>query len=186
MKELFPEIVDIDFTATMEKQLDAVDSGKNDWVDTLENFYKGFSVTLENAEKSSGGEKIVVPDEVSDVVCELCGRNMVIKTGRYGKFLACPGYPDCKNTKKIVKETGGICPKCGGKIISKKSKKNRVFFGCSNYPKCDFVTWNEPSGEVCPQCGKTLFKKKGKNGGLFCMTEGCGYTAEGKSAEAKE
>lgn len=180
MKELFPEIVDIDFTANMEHQLDDVDSGKTDWVSTLDHFYKDFSQTLSHAEKEASGERIVVPDEETDVVCELCGRKMVVKTGRYGKFLACPGYPECKNTKKLVKKTEGICPKCGGAIIVKKSKSNRIFYGCENYPNCDFVSWNEPSKELCPRCGKTLFKKKGKAGGLFCITEGCGYTSEDK------
>ena len=111
----------------------------------------------------------------SDVVCENCGRKMVIKSGRYGKFLACPGYPECKNTKPIVEEMPGACPKCGGKLLAKKSKNNRKFFGCANYPKCDFVTWSEPTAEVCPKCGKTLFKKKGRNAGLYCQTEGCGF-----------
>ncbi|MDD2361582.1 MAG: type I DNA topoisomerase [Oscillospiraceae bacterium] len=176
MKERFAEIVDVDFTANMEKQLDAVDSGKTDWVKTLDEFYGEFSKTLELAEKSAAEERIIIPDEVSDVVCEQCGKVMVIKSGRYGKFLACPGYPECKNTKKIVKKTGGICPKCGGFIVAQKSKKRRIFYGCSNYPDCDFMTWNEPSDKVCPKCGKTLFRKKGKAGGLFCATENCEYT----------
>ena len=180
MKEQFPEIVDVDFTANMERELDDVDSGKTDWVQTLDHFYEGFSQTLENAEKNMSGEKITVPEEESDEVCEFCGRKMVVKTGRYGKFLACPGYPECKNTKKIVKDTGGVCPKCGGAIIAKKSKNNRVFYGCANYPKCDFVTWNEPAHKMCPRCGKNLFKKKGRSGGLFCLTEGCGYTSDEK------
>ena len=180
MKEQFPEVVDVEFTANMEHQLDDVDSGKSDWVETLDHFYQGFAKTLETAEKNMSGEKITVPDEESDEVCELCGRKMVIKSGRYGKFLACPGYPECKNTKKIVKDTGGICPKCGGAIVAKKSKNNRVFYGCANYPNCDFVTWNEPAKKLCPQCGKNLFKKKGKAGGLFCLTEGCGYTSDEK------
>ena len=111
---------------------------------------------------------------------------MVVKTGRFGKFLACPGYPECKNTKKLVKEAGGVCPKCGGKILIKKSKSNRVFYGCENFPSCDFVSWNPPTDKACPKCGKTLFKKKGKNGELYCVTEGCGYTSkdtgEGQSA----
>ena len=175
MKEQFPEVVDVDFTANMEKQLDGVESGKADWVKTLDTFYDGFSKTLQKAEEKLSGEKIKVPEVESDVVCELCGRKMVIKSGRYGKFLACPGYPECKNTKRIVEETGGVCPKCGGQIVAKKSKNNRKFFGCSNYPNCDFVTWNEPVKEMCPRCGKTLFKKKGRNAGVFCMTEGCGY-----------
>ena len=175
MKEQFPEVVDVDFTANMEKQLDSVESGKRNWVETLDGFYQGFAKTLAQAEENLSGERIKVPEEESDVVCELCGRKMVIKSGRYGKFLACPGYPDCKNTKRIVEETGALCPKCGGSIVAKKSKSNRKFFGCSNYPNCDFVTWSEPSKELCPKCGKTLFKKKGRNAGLYCLTEGCGF-----------
>lgn len=181
MKEQFAEVVDVEFTANMERQLDAVDSGKADWVNTLEEFYKEFSVILENAEKNAGDERIIIPDEVSDIDCELCGRKMVIKSGRFGKFLACPGYPECKNTKKIIVKTDGICPKCGGTIVAKKTKTNRVFYGCGNYPNCDFMSWNEPSGEVCPKCGKTLFKKKGKAGGIFCITEGCGHIVDGKN-----
>ena len=176
MQENFPEIVDVQFTAHMEEQLDEVESGKNDWVDTMDTFYKGFAKTLATAEKNIGDERVKVPDVESDEVCELCGKKMVIKSGRYGKFLACPGYPTCKNTKRIVVRTGGVCPKCGGDILSKKSRNNRKFFGCSNYPKCDFVSWSEPSAEVCPQCGKTLFKQKGKNAKLFCQTEGCGFS----------
>ncbi len=175
MKEQFAEVVDVDFTAHMEQQLDEVENGKNDWVDTLSTFYKGFAETLKKAEEEMSGEKLKVPEIESDVICESCGRKMVIKTGRFGKFLACPGYPTCKNTKRIVEETGGICPKCGGAILAKKSKSNRKFFGCANYPQCDFVTWYEPVKDVCPRCGKTLFKKKGRGTGLMCITEGCGY-----------
>ncbi len=175
MEEQFPDIVDVEFTATMERQLDSVEAGKRNWVDVLDEFYKGFSDTLQHAEENLSGERIKVPEVESDEVCELCGRKMVVKSGRYGKFLACPGYPECKNTKRIVEKTGGICPKCGGDIIGKKSKNNRKFYGCSNYPQCDFVTWSEPVSDVCPRCGKTLFKKKGRNAGLYCATEGCGY-----------
>ena len=175
MKEQFPEVVDVEFTANMEQQLDGVEHGKADWVDTLDAFYKEFAKTLERAEENLSGEKIKVPEVESDVVCEQCGRKMVIKSGRYGKFLACPGYPECKNTKRIVEETGAVCPKCGGSIVAKKSKNNRKFFGCSNYPQCDFVTWSEPTKELCPKCGKTLFKKKGRNAGVACLTEGCGF-----------
>ena len=182
MKEQFPEVVDVEFTANMEQQLDGVEHGKADWVDTLDAFYKEFSKTLERAEENLSGEKIKVPEVESDVVCEQCGRKMVIKSGRYGKFLACPGYPECKNTKRIVEETGAVCPKCGGSIVAKKSKNNRKFFGCSNYPQCDFVTWSEPSKERCPRCGKALFKKKGRNAGLYCLTEGCGYETDGTGA----
>ena len=178
MKENFAEIVDVEFTANMERQLDSVEAGKRDWVSILDDFYKGFAATLQKAEDNLSGERITVPEVESDEVCELCGRKMVIKSGRYGKFLACPGYPDCKNTKRIVEKTGGICPKCGGDIVGKKSKNNRKFYGCSNYPNCDFVTWSEPVSEVCPKCGKTLFKKKGRNAGLYCLTEGCGFEKE--------
>ena len=178
MKENFAEIVDVEFTANMERQLDSVEAGKRDWVSILDDFYKGFAATLQKAEDNLSGERIKVPEVESDEVCELCGRKMVIKSGRYGKFLACPGYPECKNTKRIVEKTGGICPKCGGDIVGKKSKNNRKFCGCSNYPNCDFVTWSEPVSEVCPKCGKTLFKKKGRNAGLYCLTEGCGFEKE--------
>ncbi len=173
MKKQFPEIVDLDFTAHMEKQLDGVENGKADWVGVLDDFYGGFAQSLKNAEQDL--EKVKVPEIESDEVCEICGRRMVVKTGRYGKFLACPGYPECKNTKRIVETAPGSCPKCGGVLVAKKSRGGRKFFGCSNYPKCDFATWNEPTNEVCPQCGKTLFRKKGKNGGLTCQTEGCNY-----------
>ncbi|MBQ3134098.1 MAG: type I DNA topoisomerase [Clostridia bacterium] len=176
MKENFPEVVDIKFTAHMEEQLDEVEHGNNDWINMMDTFYQGFSKTLAAAEKNITDERVKVPDVESDEVCEQCGRKMVIKSGRYGKFLACPGYPTCKNTKRIVVRTGGTCPKCGGDILSKKSRNNRKFFGCSNYPNCDFVSWNEPSKETCPNCGKTLFKQKGKDAKLFCMTDGCGYT----------
>ncbi len=171
MKEQFPEVVDLEFTAHMEKQLDGVESGKRNWVKVLDDFYAGFVVALKKAEENL--EKVKVPEVESDEVCEQCGRRMVIKTGRYGKFLACPGYPTCKNTRRIVESTDGVCPKCGGVIIAKKSKGGRKFFGCVNYPKCDFATWNEPSKEMCPHCGKTLFRKKGKGTGLICLTPGC-------------
>ncbi len=171
MKEQFPEIVDLDFTAQMEQKLDGVESGKSDWVKVLDGFYGGFVQSLKKAEENL--DKVKVPEVESDEICELCGRRMVIKTGRYGKFLACPGYPTCKNTRRIVESTDGVCPKCGGAVVAKKSKGGRKFFGCANYPKCDFATWNEPTKELCPKCGKTLFRKKGKTNGLVCLTEGC-------------
>ncbi len=175
MKEKFPKIVDTEFTAHMERQLDAVEHGKCNWVTTLEDFYGDFAETLTAAEQSMSGERIKVPEVETDEVCELCGRRMVVKSGRFGKFLACPAYPECKNTRQIVEETPGVCPTCGGKIISKKSHRNRKFFGCSNYPTCNFMTWDEPSAELCPKCGKTLFKRKGKNGGLYCLATDCGF-----------
>lgn len=186
MKDHFAEVVDVEFTATMERQLDSVEAGENDWVETLDGFYKGFSETLKKAESELDGERIKVPDVESNVVCELCGRTMVIKSGRFGKFLACPGYPNCRNTKHMVEETGAVCPKCGGNIVAKRSRNNRKFFGCDRYPTCDFVTWNEPSKQTCPQCGKTLFKKKGNGGGVFCLTEGCGYEKRRGSGKEKE
>ncbi len=175
MEDKFPQIVDMEFTAHMEEQLDEVEHGKNDWVSTLHNFYQGFAETLKSAEDSLTGERIQVPEVESDVVCEHCGRKMVIKSGRFGKFLACPGYPDCKNTRPLVEETPGICPKCGGKIVLKKSRNNRKFYGCAEYPNCNFMSWDEPAAETCPKCGKTLFKRKSKSGGLYCQTENCGF-----------
>ena len=180
MKEQFPEVVDTEFTANMERQLDEVESGDCDWVEMLTAFYNGFEKTLAKAEESLSGERIQVPEEESEELCDKCGRRMVIKSGRFGKFLACPGYPDCKTTKPIVNKTVGVCPKCGGTIVAKKSKRGRVFYGCANYPKCDFVTWNEPTAKTCPTCGKTLFRKKGRGAGVECLAEGCGYEKSGR------
>ena len=181
MRTQFPEVVDGEFTAHMEQQLDRVEEGKTDWVTTLRNFYGGFEKTLKAAEATLNDEKLKVPDTESDVICDKCGRKMVIKTGRFGKFLACPGYPSCQNTKRIMEDTGAVCPKCGGSIVAKRSGKGRRFYGCSNYPKCDFVSWNEPSRQLCPKCGRSLFVKKGRSGDqLYCLTEGCGYTEDKK------
>ena len=175
MKDHFKDIVDVGFTAHMEDDLDNVEAGKINWVDTLHQFYDGFEQTLEKAEKEMDGTRVKIPDEETDEVCELCGRKMVIKVGRFGKFLACPGYPECKNTKKLVKETGGFCPKCGARVLLKKSKKGRPYYGCENNPRCDFMTWDEPLKETCPKCGKSLFRKKGKNAKIYCANEECGY-----------
>ncbi len=175
MKDHFKDIVDVGFTAHMEEDLDNVEAGKINWVDTLHQFYDGFEKTLEKAEKEMDGTRVKIPDEETDEVCELCGRKMVIKVGRFGKFLACPGYPECKNTKKLVKETGGFCPKCGARVLLKKSKKGRPYYGCENNPRCDFMTWDEPLKETCPKCGKSLFRKKGKNAKIYCANEECGY-----------
>ena len=121
------------------------------------------------------GTRVKVPDEETDEICELCGRKMVIKTGRFGKFLACPGFPECKNTRKIVQDTGGVCPLCGGKVLAKKSKKGKVYYGCEHNPKCGFMTWDTPLKETCPKCGATLFKKTGKMGRIYCAKDGCDY-----------
>ncbi len=175
MEEQFANIVDVEFTAKMEKNLDNVELGKAKWVKTLENFYSDFSKTLEKAEKTMEGTRMKVPEEETDIVCELCGKNMVIKIGRFGKFLACPGFPECKNTKKIVQETPGNCPICGNKIVAQKSKKGKAFFGCSGYPNCNFMTWDKPLEDSCPKCSSTLFRKMGKLGKIHCLKEGCGF-----------
>ena len=178
MKDHFEKIVDAKFTAEMENDLDEVEHGHKNWVTTLHDFYNDFSATLQKAEEATEGKRVKVPDEETDVICELCGRNMVIKYGKYGKFLACPGFPECSNTKKIVTKTEGSCPRCGKKMLLKKSKKGRSFYGCEGFPECNFMTWNVPTAEKCPECGKTLFTKGGKSGRLVCENEGCGYERE--------
>ena len=183
MQDHFSQIVNVDFTAHMESDLDKVEEGKEDWHDLLETFYKDFSKTLEKAETEMDGKRIKIPDEETDVVCELCGRKMVIKSGRFGKFLACPGFPECKNTKKLVKESGGICPLCGGKVLTKKSKTGKTFYGCERYPDCDFVTWDQPLAETCPDCGSTLFKTTGRGRKIHCLKPGCGYEKTGGGGE---
>ncbi len=175
MKEHFKKIVDAEFTASMEKSLDLVETGEKEWVSILDEFYADFADTLELAEKRMDGTRVKVPDEETDIVCELCGRNMVIKTGRFGKFLACPGFPECKNTKKIVQETGGSCPLCKARILSKKSKKGKQYFGCEHNPKCPFMTWDMPTGESCPTCGNSLLKKTGRAGKIYCSNESCTF-----------
>ena len=175
MCEQFPDIVNVEFTAKMEDDLDEIEVGKEQWEKVIDDFYHSFSATLEKAEKNMNGTHVKLPVEETDVVCENCGRKMVIKTGRFGRFLACPGYPECKNTKPITKSTDGICPKCGGVILAKKSKKGKAYFGCEHNPKCDFMTWDTPLKETCPKCGSTLFRKYGKNGKIYCAKDGCGY-----------
>ncbi|MBQ8780954.1 MAG: type I DNA topoisomerase [Oscillospiraceae bacterium] len=174
MKENFKHIVDAKFTASMETNLDQVELGNKDWRDTLGEFYTDFASTLEKAEKNMDGKRMKVPDEETDEVCDLCGKPMVIRIGRFGKFLACSGFPECTNTKKIVKDTGGVCPKCHKKVLQKKSKKGKKYFGCEDNPNCDFMSWDTPVSDKCPKCsdGTTLFKKGGK---MFCLKEGCGY-----------
>lgn len=178
MQEHFEKIVDAKFTAQMEADLDEVEHGRKEWVSALHEFYDDFAKTLEEAETAMEGKRVKVPDEETDVICDQCGRNMVIKYSRFGKFLACPGFPECKNTKKIVQETEGNCPICGKKMLLKKSKKGRSFYGCEGYPECSFMTWNVPSEEKCPQCGSSLFIKGGKSGKLVCEKPDCGYERE--------
>ena len=171
MMEQFPDIVNVKFSADMEKKLDVVEAGQADWVKTIDDFYQGFEKSLEQAEKNMEGKRIKVEDIPTDEICEKCGRPMVIKSGRYGKFVACSGFPECRNAHPLVKDTGGLCPLDGGHMLVRKSAKGRVYYGCSNYPKCNYMTWDEPVPEKCPQCGSTLFKKKGQ---LYCAKEGCG------------
>ncbi len=167
MKQYFKNIVDVKFTATMEHQLDQVEEGSTDWVQILKEFYGPFEKDLNNAEKEM--EKVTIADEESDVICDKCGRTMVYKMGRFGKFLACPGFPECRNTKAIVVDTGAQCPKCGGRVLEKKSQKGKKYFGCESNPTCDFVTWDQPTKEHCPKCGGSLFDKKiGKKKKQYC------------------
>jgi DNA topoisomerase-1 len=163
MSEFFPEILDAEFTAHMEEELDFVEEGKENWVKVLETFYTSFEKRLEVAEEEM--KEIEIQDEVSDEICEKCGSNFVYKMGRFGKFLACSGFPDCRNTKPIVKDTGVTCPNCHeGKIVERRSKKGRIFYGCDRYPACDFVSWEKPVSKPCPQCGSLLVEKRSKKG----------------------
>ena len=180
LKDKFSKIVNVKFTAGMESQLDMVESGETDYIKMLHEFYGDFIATVDKAKAEMQGQKIKLKEDETDVKCDKCGRNMVIKSGRFGKFLACPGYPDCKNTKPLVVETKATCPVCGGKVIEKKSKKGYAFYGCGNYPGCNFMTWDKPTDDLCPQCGKSLFKRKG--GIVACLNEGCGFE---KKAERK-
>ena len=175
MKEQFPKIVNVRFTAQVEDDLDAVQRGDEAWVETLRTFYDDFDKTVQKAKKAMEGVKIHLKEDETDEICEKCGRPMVVKHGRYGKFIACSGYPECENVKKFINDTGAPCPKCGGKIIERKSKKGRVFYGCDRYPDCDFVSWDPPSKEKCPICGKVLMQKKTKDRRMYCVTPGCTF-----------
>ena len=174
MLENFDEIVDVQFTAMMETQLDEVEEDKVGWVDVLSKFYGPFHEKVEVALEKAPPEKI--PDEVSDVVCEKCGAMMVYKMGRFGKFLACPNFPTCRNTKAIVDKIDVPCPKCGAALIKRKSKKGKAFYGCERYPECDFVSWDKPTKMACPKCGGMMVQKIGQNGSyIACMNKECGY-----------
>lgn len=176
MSEFFPEILDPTFTAKMEEELDYIEEGKADWVHVLDEFYKGFETRLEVAEKYM--EEIEIEDEISDEHCEKCGKHMVYKLGRFGKFLACSGFPECRNTKAILKETGVHCPKCEGMIVERKSKKSRTFYGCSHYPECEFVSWDKPIERKCPKCASMLVEKKGKKKQANVQCTECDYMEE--------
>ena len=175
MKERFPKIVNVKFTAQMEQDLDTVESGDVEWVQLLDTFYSDFEKTLKKAKVDMEGVKIQLKEDQTDIVCEKCGKLMVVKVGRYGKFIACPGWPECKNIIPYTEKVGVSCPDCGSDIIVRRTKKGKIFYGCSSFPKCNFMSWNEPTSEKCPQCGGILFKKKGKKETLYCSKEGCGY-----------
>ena len=176
LSDYFKQIVDVDFTAEMEHKLDNIEEGSESWTKVVAEFFGPLKVAIDKAEKEVS--KVVIEDKVSDVPCDKCGRMMVIKHGRYGDFLACPGYPECKNAKPIVEELDVPCPKCGGKILARKSKKGKKFFGCSNYPNCDFVSWNEPLNEKCDKCGSYMVLKFSKTKGKYaqCSNTECNET----------
>lgn len=174
LKQYFSGIVNEEFTADMEQQLDKIEEGELYWTKVIEDFYKDFKKDLDVAENEIS--KIEIQEEVSDVKCEKCGKYMIIKFGRYGKFLACPGYPECKNTKPLVQDIGVKCPKCNGDIVERKSKRGRKFYGCSNYPECDFVSWDKPLEKKCPDCDSLLVEKSSKKGvTIKCINENCSY-----------
>ncbi|MGZ4164947.1 MAG: type I DNA topoisomerase, partial [Tumebacillaceae bacterium] len=189
MEEFFPQIIDVDFTANMENNLDNVEEGDIDWIKVLAQFYGDFEKDLRIAEEEM--KNVVLEDEVSDVPCEKCGRLMVFKHGRFGKFLACPGFPDCRNTKPILKEIGVACPKCTeGQLVERRGKRRRIFFGCDRYPGCDFIIWDRPIGRACPECSQPLIiKRSGKGEGkesIQCSNAECSHTEEVVAVEGKQ
>ncbi len=184
LKEKFQKIVNTKFTASMETKLDEIDSGSINYIEMLHEFYNELEASLSKAKSEMQGQKIQLQEDITDIKCDKCGRNMVVKSGRFGKFLACPGYPECKTTKPLVEETNAICPECGAKVIGKKSRKGYQFYGCDNYPQCNFMTWDKPTGENCPKCGKSLFK--GKGGLVTCPDQKCGYSFKAPRKNAKK
>ena len=182
--ERFPKIVNVKFTAQMETSLDDVEGGNADYIAVLRDFYGDFEKTLDKAKAEMQGVKIELEEDKTDIPCDKCGAMMVVKIGRFGKFLACPNYPTCKNAKPLIQETNALCPKCGAKVVEKRSRKGHVFYGCESWPKCDFVTWDKPTGENCPQCGKSLFKQRG--GVISCLNEGCGFEKKASRKKGKE
>ncbi|MBO4392346.1 MAG: type I DNA topoisomerase, partial [Clostridia bacterium] len=172
LTENFRNIVDVGFTAGMESELDGIEEGKKNYLDTMNGFYGDFEAELKEAEKKLNGVKVTVPDEESDVICDKCGAKMVYKVSRFGRFLACPNYPTCKNTKAIVVEADGTCPECGGKILVRRSKAGKTYYACERASECGFMTWDLPTKERCPKCGSTLFRKFNR---LYCQKASCGY-----------
>ena len=185
MKENFKGIVDVAFTAGMEEKLDQVEEGEVPWQQVVSDFYTPFEKDLEAA--GANIDKVKLPDPVSDVPCDKCGAMMVIKTGRFGKFLACPNFPECRNTKPLVEKLDVPCPKCGGDILKRHTKKGKSFYGCANYPNCDFVSWDKPVPGKCPKCGGILVQRMGQNGPFIaCSDRNCGYIQRGKKEKEKE
>lgn len=180
IEEFFPEILDVAFTSQMESNLDNVEEGVSDWVNVLDHFYQDFAKRVVVAEEQM--EEVELKDEESDESCDLCGKTMVYKLGRFGKFLACSGFPDCRNTKPIIKEVGVACSQCGtGSIIERKSKKSRIFYGCNRYPECDFVSWDKPIPRPCPKCNQMMVEKKRKKQGVSVACTSCDYQEEADS-----
>ena len=173
MKSAFPSIVDVNFTAMMEGLLDCVEAGTVQWKTVVRNFYPDLKRDVDAAEKEL--EKVDIQDEVTDVICESCGRNMVIKYGPHGRFLACPGFPECRNTKPYYEKIGVACPKCGRDVVLKKTQKGRKYYGCENNPECDFMSWQKPSSKKCPVCGSYMVEKGNK---LACSQTACGYVEQ--------
>ena len=183
MAQYFPSIDDPAFTASMENELDQVEEGEREWKSVVREFYDDFGPQLEKAQTEL--EKVKIEDEPTDVICDKCGRNMVLKNGRYGKFYACPGFPECRNTKPYLEYVDADCPKCGGRVLIRRSKKGRTYYGCENFPTCDFMSWDRPTRAVCPNCGKPLYLRQGRRTRLLCQTEGCGYQHELTEQEAE-
>ena len=181
MTSAFSSIVDVNFTATMELLLDGVAEGNVEWKNIIRNFYPDLEKAVSHAEQAL--EKIEIEDEVTDTICENCGRNMVIKYGPHGKFLACPGFPDCRNTKPYFEKIGVTCNKCGGEIVIKKTQKGRRYYGCENYPECDVMMWQRPSDQSCPKCGNFLLEKGNK---LVCADASCGFKKEKEAVSEGE
>ena len=178
MLQAFPSIMDVHFTATMEEQLDQIEEGKVEWKKVVRDFYPDLKEAVDAAQQEL--EQVKIEDEVTDVLCEQCGRNLVIKYGPHGRFLACPGFPECRNTKPYYEKIGVPCPLCGKEVVLKKTKKGRKYYGCEDNPDCEFMSWQKPSKEKCPQCGGYLLEKGNK---LVCADETCGYVAVKESEE---
>ncbi len=186
MKDHFASIIDYDFSANLETELDKVSDGQMVWQDMIAGFYSIFDTTLKGAEQALENTRIKVPDEVTDEICPNCGKNLVIRSGRFGKFMACPGYPDCKFTKAIIVDTGVPCPKCDGHIIQKKSKTGKIFYGCDNFPNCNYMNWDEPLKQKCEICGSNLFRKSGKRKIIYCPNPDCKKDGAKKAEENKD